>query len=286
MNTWYILSIGALICFGCERFLYKVSAARNLNTAWTTFAFMATVTGISAGLFFMLGAHVAGIPFLVLVSLVNSVSFFVSTVSQIEALKHVHTSIVYPLIRLNTVIVVVFSLFYFKDSLSFSQGLGIILSIAVMVFMTRQLYEQKGSIGNRKVGLMLVMIAMVAGAVAAISSKFAALHTNILAFIALSYTMGMMFSFSTRKRFHIDENNPNIKQALLLGFFIGLVNLAGFYLFLRALAAGPLSIIISITSMHFVVAIALTALIYREKITLPRLTGICLSVASIILMRL
>lgn len=286
MNTWYILSISALLCFGCERFLYKVSAARNLSTAWTTFAFMASVTCISAGLFFMLGARVSGISFLMLVALANSISFFVSTVSQIEALKHVPTSIVYPVIRLNTVIVVAFSLFYFKDPLSFSQGLGIILSIIVMVFMTRQLYEQKGSTGNRKAGLMLVMIAMFAGAVAAISSKFAALHTNTLAFIALSYAMGSLFSFASRKRFRIDETSSNIKESLLLGFFIGLINLAGFYLFLRALVSGPLSIVISITSMHFVVAIALAALIYREKISLARFALICLSVAAIILMRL
>ena len=71
-----------------------------------------------------------------------------------------------------------------------------------------------------------------------------------------------------------------------IGFFMGLINFAGFYSFLKALSMGPLSIIASIIGMHFVIVIVLSALIYKEKLTRYRILGICLTIVSIILLRL
>jgi len=67
---------------------------------------------------------------------------------------------------------------------------------------------------------------------------------------------------------------------------MGLINFAGFYSFLKALSLGPLSIIISITGMHFVIAIILSVLIYKENLTLLRILGILLTIISIIFLRL
>jgi uncharacterized membrane protein len=76
------------------------------------------------------------------------------------------------------------------------------------------------------------------------------------------------------------------KDALIIGVIMGLINFAGYYSFLKALSTGPLSIIASITGMHFVISIILSALIYKEKLTLLRILGIFLTVLSIILLRL
>ena len=53
MGDWFLLSIGAVFCMGFQRFLYKVSAERGCNTAWTTFYFMATVAVLSTIFFFI-----------------------------------------------------------------------------------------------------------------------------------------------------------------------------------------------------------------------------------------
>jgi len=97
--------------------------------------------------------------------------------------------------------------------------------------------------------------------------------------------MGAGLSFSLRKKLHGSATGTNNRDALIIGCCMGFVNLAGFYAFLKALAIGPLSIIISIVGMHFVVAIILAALIYREKITTKRIVGIILTIAAIIMMR-
>jgi drug/metabolite transporter (DMT)-like permease len=164
--------------------------------------------------------------------------------------------------------------------------MGIVLATVVIVLLTRDFSDETSSYGRRKTGFVCVFIALIAGAVAIVSSKFAAMHTNKMAFIAISYMASTFFALGLRKRLQTEEANDSPKDALLIGFVMGLINLAGYYAYLKALSIGPLSIITSITGMHFIIAIILSALIYKEKLTPSRLLGISLTVVSIILLKL
>jgi uncharacterized membrane protein len=53
-----------------------------------------------------------------------------------------------------------------------------------------------------------------------------------------------------------------------------------------ALSKGPLSLVASITGMHFVVSVLLSILIYREKLTSARVVGFFLTILSIVLLSL
>jgi uncharacterized membrane protein len=55
--------------------------------------------------------------------------------------------------------------------------------------------------------------------------------------------------------------------------------------FLAALSVGPLSIIVSITGLHFVIAVLLSVIVYKEKLSRTRLLGMALAVASILFLR-
>ncbi len=286
MGSWYVFAIFALILLGFQRFLYKVSAERKCNTAWTTFSFMATVAILSSTLFLLLGESVSDITFLIFIALVNSGAFLVATITHIEALKHIPTSVAYPIIRLNAVVVVIFSIFFFKDHLSLFQGIGIVLALAVIVILALGINDNNAPQKNIRRGFIFVVIALFGGAAAAISSKFAASYTNKMAFIAVSYIASTLFSLGLRKKLETEEAHKTHKDALIIGVIMGLINLAGYYSFLKALSTGPLSIIASITGMHFVISIILSALIYKEKLTLLRILGIFLTVLSIILLRI
>lgn len=284
MENWFLLTLIALFLFGIQRFLYKVSAERNCNTAWTTFAFMGTVTILSTISFFALGQSVENFRFLLLISLINSLSFVSGTIATIEALKYISTSVAYPLIRLNTAIVVIFSIFYFKDRLSPFQIMGILVAITVILILTRLENEGKLKEKNPRRAMVLVFIALLSGAIAAISSKFAAMEVNLLGFMAISYGMSMFVSLCLREK--LDSGGTNHTEALTIGFLIGLINFGGFYSLLRALSSGPLSIVIPITGMYFVISIILAFLFYREKLNAQRIVAILLTAFAIILMRL
>jgi drug/metabolite transporter (DMT)-like permease len=286
MGSWYAFAIIALFFMGTQRFLYKVSAEKRCNTAWTTFSFMATVAILSSILFVVLEESVANLRFLLFIALLNSVAFLLATVTHIEALKNIPAGIAYPIIRLSAVLVVIFSILFFKDRPSFYQIIGIALAMVVIVVLTRDFADEATSYGRRRTGVVCVFIALIAGAVAIISSKFAAMHTNKMAFIAISYMASTFFALGLRKKLQTEEANESPRDALLIGFVMGLINLAGYYAYLKALSIGPLSIITSITGMHFIIAIILSALIYKEKLTPSRILGISLTFVSIILLRL
>ena len=203
-----------------------------------------------------------------------------------EALKHLTPSTVYPIIRLNAVVVIIFSILFFHDQLSFYPGIGIVLAMAVIDILTSRMEDQKPSNGNTKRGLILVFVSLLSGVIASISSKFAAMHTNKMGFMAVSYFIGTLFSFALRKNLETEGTSTTHKDAFVIGIMMGIINFAGFYSFLKALSIGPLSIIVSITGMHFVIAVVLSALIYKERLTPSKLLGISLTIVSVIFLRL
>jgi drug/metabolite transporter (DMT)-like permease len=286
MTNWYLFSIVALILMGVQRFLYKVSAERKCSTVWTTFSFMTTVTLLSALFFFLRGEAISNAKMLWITAALNSGSFLAGTITHIEALKHIPASVVYPVIRLNMVIVVLFSLFFFHDRVSVYQALGMGLAVAVILILTRDMDDKRAGYRNIRKGLILVFISVMSGSVASISSKFAALYANKLAFMALSYFMGACFSLGLTTRWDTGGAKKNRKEALTIGVLMGLINFVGFYAFLKALSVGPLSIIVSMVGMHFVIGVVLSAIIYKERMAFLRVLGTLLTIVSIILLRL
>jgi drug/metabolite transporter (DMT)-like permease len=285
LGKWYLFSIIALVLMGTQRFLYKVAAERNCPAAWTTFSFMATVTILSFIFLLALGESVLSWKMLGLIALWNSGAFVLGTVTHIEALKHLPSSIVYPVIRLNMVLVILFSILYFSDSLSPYQWIGMVTAAVVMVVLAREAEHKKEAYGDRKTGLILVFVSLLFGSMASISSKFAALYTNKLGFMALSYLLGTLFSLALTKEFNSQKRAKNLKQAIVIGSMMGVVNFAGFYAFLKALSQGPLSLVVSITGMHFVIAVVLSVVLYKEKLTVTRILGVALTVVSVLFLR-
>jgi uncharacterized membrane protein len=66
---------------------------------------------------------------------------------------------------------------------------------------------------------------------------------------------------------------------------MGILNYVGFTAFMLALKDGPLSAIALITGMHFVIAIVLSVLLYKERLTVSRSFGIVLTLLSVFLLR-
>lgn len=285
MTSWYAFSLAALVLLGMQRFLYKVSAERKCPTAWTTFSFMATVTVLSTISYIVVKESVSDAKMLLVTALLNSASFVLGTVTHIEALKHVPAGVVFPILRLNMVVVVLFGVFVFHDQVSLHQVLGILLAITVIFILTKDADRTKGSMGSVRRGLFLLFASLVCGSVASISSKFAALYSSKLAFMALSYFLGTLFSAGLTRKSGKEAAPKERKEAMMIGVLMGLINFAGFYSFLSALAVGPLSIIVSITGMYFVIAVILSVIVYKEKLSARRILGIVLTVASVLFLR-
>ncbi|MDX9785551.1 MAG: DMT family transporter [Desulfobacterales bacterium] len=287
MTSWYIYSIAALLLLGVQRFFYKVAAEKQCSTAWVTFSFMLTVTLLSGGLFLAGQRQEQQFLSLVTIAFLNSAAFLLATVAHIEALKYVSASITYTIIQLNVVVVVIFSMLYFKDRITPMQSAGLLLAVIAMMILARQMHHDAGAGERRRRGIWFVGLALIGGAAASVSSKFAAMHTDKLAFMALSYLMGMVGSLWINKTLPSGKpHDARLKEAVIIGILMGFFNFAGFYAFLVALETGPLSLIATIVGLHFVISILLSAIIYREKINPAGVVGLFLTIISIVLLRL
>jgi len=285
MELWYVYSLSALLLLGSQRFLYKVAAAHNCSTFRTTFVFMVTVAVLASAIAFSRWPQIHTPGFLVFISLANSLTFASATLCHIQALKYIPAPVAYPLIRMNIVLVVLFAVFFLQESLAPHQILGLLFSLATVWILGRD-RSSDFQAGLRARGLGLVFLAMLAGGISAISSKYAADNTDIWAFIALSYIFSTLLTLALAPRMfaHAQESGPG-KLSVGIGLLMGLLNLGGFYLFLKALALGPLSIVAVVNGMHFLVPVILAAIVFKERLNSSRLLGLLLALAALWLLR-
>jgi drug/metabolite transporter (DMT)-like permease len=287
MTPWFAEALLALLFIGLQRFFYKVAAERGCSTALTSLVFMVTVAAIS-WLLFLSGVDrgVPG-PSMVLWGLVNGLAFLASAVWTMEALRRIPAAVGYSLTRLSTVFATLFSILYFHDRLRPGQVPGVILAIGVVVLCARR----RSSSGappavssDFRSGVVLALLAMLAGAVSTVSSKFAALQADKWGFMAVAYSFSALAAFFMYRK--SPEASPAPRRvAVTIGLIMGGFNLIGFYLFLQSLETGPLAIIAPLAGLHFVISILLSAIVYRERPDLRSFIGILLAVAAVLLMK-
>jgi drug/metabolite transporter (DMT)-like permease len=286
MSSWFGYSLIAFFLMGIQGFLYKVAAERRCDTARTTFVFMSTVAILSFALWIYLGESVGNLTALIILALVNSLSFLVATMTFIEALKFIPATTAFSVARLNLVILTVFSFAWFHDQLSPYQVTGIAIALVAMLTLTKGMNDNGGSRVHSKRGIVLLVVSLFASAIAGISSKFAAMYVGKLSFLAIVYSIAALSSLALTKKPNIAEPQNNKRATIVIGIAMGVLNFVGYYAFLMALSKGPLSLVASITGMHFVVSVVLSILIYRERLTLFMAIGFLLTILSIIFLRL
>lgn len=143
MIDWYYLTLLAVFCYGVQHFLYKIAAHKKCNTSWVMVAYMLTMSILSCIGIVIAEEKFGNLWYVLLFAVLNAVFFLSSTITRIESLKHVASIIAYPITRMNTVLVIIFSFFYFQDVLSFFQYIGIALAIFVIFLLSNVKKQEK-----------------------------------------------------------------------------------------------------------------------------------------------
>lgn len=286
MSAWFGYAMAAFFLMGIQGFLYKVAAERRCDTARTTFVFMTTVAVLSSILWAFFKEPVGNLLTFTVLTLTNSLSFLTATMTFIEALKFISATTAYSVIRLNLVVVTVFSFAWFGDHPSLYQISGIVTALAAMLVFTKGINGHQSPLDHATRGIIYLVVSLCAAAVAAISSKFAAMYLGKLSFLTVVYAIGAIVSLTVAKEPKAHDSKSVGHGALVIGIAMGILNFGGYYAFLAALSDGPLSLVASITGMHFVISVILSILIYREKLTTAHIVGFVLTIMSLILLRL
>lgn len=306
MTSWYIYSLGAFLCYGLLSFFYKVAAKRKYQTTKIMFAFMTTVTLLGTGMLIFTGEKTDNFSHMIILSFLNAFFFLVVTVTTIEALKYFPTNTFFPVIRTNVVLVVLFSLLYFKDTISITQGVALALSIPVILLVWSRGGMNQIPKQMRRKGNLLMVVALLGTALVTVVVKLGAELDSPFWFITLSYGMNIFFSlgmvrtpfFRVKKEGgkstqHRKERKRACKEkkqnyfldpSMIMGFEIGLLNFLGFVALLNAYSTGPTSLIATLVSLSFIITILLSGVIYKEIFTPRRIVVVGLAVVACILM--
>lgn len=155
---------------------------------------MLSVSCISYVFIFVTNTAISLDKYTLFLSLVNSITFSMATISHIQSLKFSSPSLVYPFIRLNILIVVFFiPVFFLNEKLTYFQISGIILSLMALILISSQFNKNSYYKNSRNLGLMWASIAMICGAISSISCKYAANYVNKFVFIFISYVISTIF---------------------------------------------------------------------------------------------
>lgn len=280
MISWYLLSLISLFLLGTGSFLFKVVAEKDYDIFYTNLAYMFSGFVIGFIVLFFKDMSINNLWLLLLIGLGNTIFFFLRTISNFKALKHVPANIFYPIFRSGLALTVILSTLIFHDQLTLANTIGIGLAILVGILLGRS--EEKGDYKNPKLGIILSFIAAVAIAGANITSKLAVDLINIYPYVPLVYISAFAFTLASRSQL---EGGKNKRGSLLFGLVIGAINSISYYSMLGALRDGPLSLVSTLIGMQFIIPIILSVIVYKEKMTLRRITAIVLAILATVLLR-
>lgn len=283
--SWYAYSLLSLVGYGLQNFLYKVAAERQCNSTWLTMSFMGTVMVLGWMIVVVIGSAPANYSNLILLSVINALSFLITVIARVEALKHLPASVAYPIIRMSLLLVVIYAVVALGERLNTLQIIGFALALVVIVLLARQKNQGDVTPEHFRKGLLLALLALVFSAVASIVGKTAATAVVIPWYIALSATINFVLLYTFRLRFQSSTGNSLNNSTIRLGISLGILNLGSYYAILTALAVGPLALVGAINSMSFVIAIVLSVLVYKEQLSLRRTAAIILAAAAVIMLR-
>jgi len=286
MPNWLLYSLSATLFYGIMNFLYKIAAERRYMTPAVVLMASLTVVLCAAITFLIEGTSpdklISALPY----ALANGTLFAFGALSKIKALKLAPASVVFPVNKSNVFFVILIGLFFFGDSPSPHQWLGISSSIVVLILLSS---EQISLAENTtKKGLAFALLAALCTSFSLTAGKLASTRVDRTSYIFLSYSIVVLVSLATyRKRTTHDEKKRAFKSAgvLYTGGLIGLLNYFGYRLVLSAYATGSLSLVQPVMALSILIPIGLSSIVYREKLTFIRVISIGLTLASILLIK-
>lgn len=289
-----ISTLAATVLYGALNFLFKMAAEKGreadrlvnivgLTVAVLAFATVWFTSGDPLALFTRSVAAYA---------LFNGLFFALGSLAKVGALKRAPAAIVFPLNRLNTVLVMGIGFLFFHEIPRPLQVLGILAGLGVLALVA---LEQRGHVragGDRRVlmgGILAVGSAVFTAMSMTVGKLLAESSSNRLAYICVSYSL--VFVFTLGKQSVARRGVKWIPELLdaklcLYGMGIGVLNFAGYFLVLQAFGSGPISLSQAVFSSSLIIPILLSRLIYHEKLTPMRWGAIALAITAVVLISL
>ncbi len=286
MPLWLIFSLTATLFYGTLNFLYKVSAEKKLPTQAVVLVSAFTVVISAAVVLALRGNGVLFFRQALPYAAVNGTLFAFGALSKFRALKLAPASIVFPANKSNVLFVIIIGIVFFKEMPTLRQWAGVLFAVLVLGLIS---WEQiRGTRVNELRGIGFAVLSALCTSFSMTAGKLASTNTNRLTYILLSYSIVTVISYVLYlTRIPKDKRQGTFsKPAIFItGGTIGILNFAGYNLVLKAFAAGSMALVQPIFALSILIPIFLSAIFYKERLTVIRIISIGLSLISIIFIK-
>lgn len=277
---WLTAAFFSAFTFGIGGFLMKVGAERKYTTADLMLGLYAcgSLLFLSTLLYthnFYINLHV--ISFALLVGLGS----FYGNVFVYKAYTTGPASLTAPLINLNIILVVMMSVIFYHEVLTWIQYLCIFSILLGVSILTSSAKKTTVKINFKLwffyIALAILLIFLREGGLKIAQEN----QQNNLAVLFFGYSLGVILALGhSLKTFKLKSLALHIKGTSL-GLIIGVFSAIGMGLLTYALTKGPASVVVPIFSTRSFVIILLAVLIYREKLNILQLLSIGLIITGL-----
>lgn len=200
-----------------------------------------------------------------------------------EALRISNPALVSTISSAFTGLVVLLSLIFFQEKLSFTQGISIVLTfvgLLLVIVNAQQLQTKKFTI-NR--GIFFAILAMVCWAIAYTFLKIPIEKVGWF-WPTYIYTCLFPFIFLYMKMRKIPVENPTKNKALPILISYSVLIGGAEYAYSLALQQGFVSIVAAITGSYPVLFVILSFVFFKEKVSKQQILGIIVTLIGIVLL--
>lgn len=280
--SWFPLALVAFACYGVQNFLYKAATRRGIPASELLISFCCIACILCAGISLLLPvARMDWGPFF-LISASSAVTFWITIRSRLEALKYLDGSVVFPVVRMQSAVLVIYSLVFLGEVLNSRQMFGVLLALTVIVLS----FEKGDGSSEEKFqvsGMCFAFVAMLSSAANVLTCRMAAKQTDLSLFFVLSFFLTALFTKMTSKESSQVPEGDGL-AVYKMGSAIALCNVVGAYALLSALKVGPLYAVSSIYNQSFVVSIFLVIVLHQERLSMRRIMLLLAAVVSMFLL--
>lgn len=288
METWLILAIISSVFSGLSAFILKIVAKSNESSELHVL-----YSGLFSILIFIPAAlYMSGIDNIHLIALglaiFSGAAASVSIVFKVYALRHIDTTIYFPLFKIiSPLLAILFGALFFQEKFTQLEWVGLIISLLIpLLLITRSEQDRQN---NLALGILLILFTgTIASLVATLNKYITDIYDSAL-WISACSSLGVLLGSSllTLHKHGYTEFKQTIlthttKKTLIFSIARGITINIAFITFLSTFYyGGSLGIVYTITSMYILIPIVLAIFFYNEHWNLRKITAIVLSVVAL-----
>lgn len=284
-TTTLMWTLAATVFAGLHIFAGKVVAQKKLNAAWNNIITYA-IAGPTFLFCFLLTGEVLPVYWqeISAFALAAGATYAISAYTRIEALRFIDTVIFFPLSKiLAPLIAVCGGMFFFHETLTPFNMLGVALSICVPILLIQKSEHARQS--NLKFGIILMVISTVTATATHLLAKGAVTLSGgeIFFYMGVAQCAGLFISLALLKQeeHRAKEKYKHTKQDYLYGILSSLLGMASYIALMKALSTGQISLVYTIQAHYIVIPIILSVWFYKEHMDMRKFIAVALSMAAI-----